>query len=69
MNELNVLQRIHTNSQVPIKSSKLNPLNYKEKKSALKLSKIRVKVEHLIGKIKIFKLIAERYRNRKKTCP
>jgi hypothetical protein len=32
----------------------------------LKLSKTRVKVEHVIGKIKIFRIMAERYRNRRK---
>ena len=59
-------ERIHANSELPKKSSKLKPLTKKEKRSNLKLSKTRVKVEHVIGKIKIFRIMAERYRNRRK---
>ncbi len=32
----------------------------------LKLSKTRVEVEHVIGKIKVFRIMSERYRNRRK---
>ena len=60
------VEKIHANSQLPKKSSKLNPLTKKEKKENLRFSKVRVKVEHVIGKIKIFRIIAERYRNRRK---
>ena len=60
------LQEIHSNSELPRKSTKLHPLTKKEKRMNLKLSKIRVTVEHVIGKIKVFKIIAERYRNRRK---
>jgi hypothetical protein len=58
--------KIHSNSELPRKSSKLKPMTKKEKKENLKLSKTRVKVEHVIGKIKIFRIMAERYRNRRK---
>lgn len=57
---------MHANSQLPQKSSKRKPLTNKEKKRNKQLSKIRVKVEHVIGRIKIFKIIAERYRNRRR---
>lgn len=57
---------MHANSRIPKKSSKLHPLNNKEKKANKQLSKIRVKVEHVIGKIKIFRIISEKYRNRRK---
>ena len=59
-------EKIHSNSELPRKSSKLKPLTKKEKRENLKLSKTRVKVEHVIGKIKIFRIMAERYRNRRK---
>lgn len=60
------VEKIHANSDLPKKSSKLKPLTKKEKKENLKLSKVRVKVEHVIGKIKIFRIMAERYRNRRR---
>jgi DDE superfamily endonuclease len=60
------LKKIHANSELPRKSTKLRPLTKKEKRMNLKLSKIRVAVEHVIGKIKVFRIIAERYRNRRK---
>lgn len=60
------IEKIHSNSELPCKSSKLQPLTKKEKKKNLKLSKTRVTVEHVIGKIKVFRIIAERYRNRRK---
>ena len=60
------LKQIHANSELPRKSTKLHPLTKKEKRMNLKLSKIRVTVENVIGKIKVFRIIAERYRNRRK---
>jgi hypothetical protein len=41
-------------------------LTKKEKRENLKLSKTRVKVEHVIGKMKVFRIIAEKYRNRRR---
>lgn len=60
------LIKIHANSELPRKSTKFRPLTKKEKRMNLKLSKIRVTVEHVIGKIKVFRIMAERYRNRRK---
>lgn len=60
------LKQIHSNSELPRKSTKLHPLTKKEKRINLKLSKVRVTVEHVIGKIKVFRILAERYRNRRK---
>ena len=60
------MKQIHLNSELPSKSTKLRPLTKKEKKMNLKLSKIRVTVEHVIGKLKVCKILAERYRNRRK---
>jgi DDE superfamily endonuclease len=60
------LKQIHSNSELPRKSTKLHPLTKKDKRMNLKLSKTRVAVEHVIGKIKVFRIIAERYRNRRK---
>jgi hypothetical protein len=59
------LEKIHGNTELPRKSSKLHPLTAKEKKMNLKLSKVRVAVEHVIGKVKVFRIMSERYRNRR----
>ena len=58
--------KIHSNSELPKKSTKLKPLTEKEKIMNLELSKTRVTVEHVIGKIKVFRIMSERYRNRRK---
>jgi len=60
------VEKIHSNCSLPRKKSKNRELTKKEKQSNLKLSKNRIFVEHVIGKIKIFRIMAERYRNRRK---
>ena len=51
---------------MPKKKSKKKPLSPEEKRQNRKLSSQRVFNEHVIGKIKRFKIIADRYRNRRK---
>lgn len=70
--------KIHDNSQTPIKKppkkrkSKTNPnpiktsLTKEQKASNKALSSKRITVEHINREIKIFKITAERYRNRRK---
>lgn len=60
------IEKMHLNSSLPKKKSKYKPLTKKDKRENLKLSKSRVAVEHVIGKIKIFRIMSERYRNRRK---
>ena len=60
------VKTLHANSELPVKRSKNNPLTDKEKKRNLNLSKSRVIVEHVIGRIKVFRIMAERYRNRRR---
>lgn len=60
------LQKIHFNSQLPKKRSKKNPLTKEDKKSNRKLSSLRVVNENVIGMLKRFKIIADKYRNRRK---
>ena len=59
------MEKIHGNTELPRKNSKFHPLTKKEKKMNLKLSKVRVAVEHVIGKIKVFRIMSEKYRNRR----
>jgi hypothetical protein len=59
------VQQVHSNSEVPKKSSKKKPLTAKDKAANRKLAKERVVIEHVIGRIKVFRMLVERYRNRR----
>jgi len=56
----------HANSEVPYKKSKNHPLSTEEKAFNRQLSRERVRIEHINRQIKIFKIMSERYRNRRK---
>jgi len=60
------LQKIHANTAMPKKSSKKNPLTQDDKKKNKELSSERVTNENVIYMIKRFKIVADRYRNRRK---
>ena len=60
------LQKIHSNTLLPKKKSKNNPLTKEDKKNNTIIASQRVYNEHAIGFIKRFKIVAERYRNRRK---
>jgi predicted xylose isomerase-like sugar epimerase len=48
---------------LPKKATKLHPLSEEEKASNRRLSQLRVKVEHAIGRLKHFKILSERFRH------
>ncbi len=58
--------KIHQNSVFPKKRSKNHPLSKEDKKNNRELSRKRVFNEHVIGVLKRFRIISERYRNRRK---
>ena len=60
------LAQIHTNSLLPKKRSKNHPLTSQERKSNREISKKRIFVEHDIRFVKRFRILSERYRNRRK---
>lgn len=60
------LSNIHPNSQTPAKNSKLHPLSQEQKASNRALSRRRILIENIIRKLKIFRILSERYRNRRK---
>jgi hypothetical protein len=60
------LQKIHSNSVLPKKKSKKVPLTKEDKKTNRELSSQRVLNENVIGMLKRFKIIADKYRNRRK---
>ena len=57
---------MHDNTDIPNKKSKKNPLNKEAKKRNREISSERVLVEHIIREVKIFRVAAEKYRNRRK---
>lgn len=60
------LQDWHKNAETPAKKSKLHPLTQEQKSSNRKLSHERILVENIIRRLKIFRILSERYRNRRK---
>jgi len=58
--------KIHANSVLPKKRTKKNPLSKEDKLRNREISSDRVLNEHVIGLIKRFKIVADRYRNRRK---
>ena len=60
------LKKIHSNTSMPKKKSKNHPLSSEDKKRNKELSMQRVLNEHVIGMIKRFKIVADKYRNRRK---
>lgn len=60
------LQKIHTKTELPKKRSKKNPLTKADKINNRTISAKRVLNENVIGVVKRFRILAERYRNRRK---
>ena len=60
------IQKIHANSQIPKKKPRKGELSSSDKKKNRELARKRVIGEHINRKMKIFKILAERYRNRRK---
>ncbi len=60
------LQKIHDNTFLPKKKRKNKPLTKEDKKNNTAIASQRVSNEHAIGFIKRFKIVADRYRNRRK---
>ena len=60
------LGRIHPNSLLPKKRSKYHPLTKPERRYNLEISRKRIFVEHAIRFLKRFRILSERYRNRRK---
>ena len=60
------IHKLHQNSDLPKKKTKKNPLTKEDKKKNRELSSERVLNENVIGMIKRFKIVADRYRNRRR---
>ena len=60
------LQKLHSNAELPKKKSKKNPLTKEDKRTNRDLASKRVLNENVIGILKRFKIISDKYRNRRK---
>lgn len=56
----------HANSELPYKRSKKKPLTAEQKKYNHRISSSRMTVEQVIRELKVFRVLSERYRNRRK---
>ena len=60
------IQKLHANSQTPIKKKRGQKLDRESKEFNKKLARERIIIEHINRCLKIFKLLSSRYRNRRK---
>jgi hypothetical protein len=60
------IAKIHSNVEIPKKRSKKNPLTNEDKRQNRMISSKRVVIENIIREVKIFRILAEKYRNRRK---
>jgi len=56
------LQEYHSAIDIPYKKTKNKPLTTEERDYNHALSSFRVRVEHRIGRLKVFRILSERYR-------
>ena len=60
------IKKLHQNSKHPKRGSKKKPLTQEEKQINKTINSQRVIVEHVIRSIKIFRILGDKYRNRRK---
>jgi hypothetical protein len=60
------LQKLHLNTKLPKKKTKKHPLTKEDKKFNKDIASGRVLNENVIAMIKQFKIVSDRYRNRRK---
>jgi len=58
--------KLHKNSETPTKKPKGGELTAEEKAENRRISRDRILVENINAKIKVFKITAYKYRNRRK---
>ena len=60
------IKKLQKTTKLPKKSSKKRPLTAEEKKENQKISSERVANENVIGSLKRFKILSDKYRNRRR---
>jgi len=60
------IKEYHENTEIPKKKSKNKELSIEDKLENQRISKERIVIENINAKIKVFKILANKYRNRRK---
>ena len=60
------IKAFHSNSYTPRKKPKDGELTSREKEYNRELSRLRIGIEHVNGRLKVFRILSERYRNRRR---
>ena len=60
------IQKLHSNSQLPTNKPKGKPVSQLDRQMNQSLERTRGICERVIGRLKVLKILAERYRNRRK---
>jgi transposase len=60
------LAELHEYCQTPFKKSKYHPLTKRQRQKNRSLARKRILIEHIFRKLKVFRILSERYRNRRK---
>jgi len=60
------IKNLYDNVEIPTKSSKLHPLTDEQKEANMQKASARICVEHINAKLKVFQILTQKYRNRRK---
>ena len=60
------LDKLHPPTKLPYKASKNKPLDKEEKEYNRGLSSFRVRVENVFAQMKVFRILSDRYRNKRR---
>lgn len=60
------IKKYHDNSLTPKKKSRSSRLSQEDKRQNKQLAQQRIIIEHINRKLKIFRILSEKYRNRRK---
>jgi len=60
------IKTYHNNSKIPYKKPRKGKLSQEQKEFNRQQARVRIKVEHVIRLLKVFRILSSRYRNRRK---
>jgi IS5 family transposase len=60
------LEKEHNQEEIPHKKSKHHPLTKEQKNENRAKSSIRIAIEHVNAKLKVFQILTQKYRNQRK---
>lgn len=60
------LQLLHQRATLPVKKPKNSQLSTVQRQANGRLARLRIRIEHVIRSLKVFRILSGRYRNRRK---